>query len=517
MTPSTEPLSQPADLASGGVVATVVDRRLSHVATLVDGLDASRHWLQSHHRFRIAADPSNINIGNNAAAQSLENSLVQVRLGMASSLFLALRAKHPPTASHSLRVALGCSAWATAMQMPAEERDAIELAALLHDVGKIGVPDGVLLKPDRLTPEEAVLMDRYRAMTTEILSACCASPRVLEMVRHASAWYDGTRPASQSDAAAAPISGEQIPLGSRLIAIMDAFDSMTSAQVHRAALPHERAVQELFRFAGTQFDPRLVDCFRELGDRDLAGLRERLASGWLRRLDPAAADAGWQMAPSRGCQPPDGRVAAAAPSADGLFPQKLLENMADAVVFLDGDLKVLLWNHGAERLTGIESAAIVQSHYSSEMLGMRNEWGERLADGECPVAQALRTGALSQSRLTVRGRNDRNMNVDAQIIPVAAADGTLHGLALLMHDASPEASLEQRCQKLHEKAIRDPLTQLANRAEFDRVQEMFIEAHVAAGLAVQPDHLRHRPFQEGQRCLRSSGRRRGGSAASPSC
>ena len=83
-----------------------------------------------------------------------ESKLVQARLGMASGLHAALRAKHPPTASHSLRVALGCSSWATIMQLDEETRDMLEVAALLHDVGKIGVPDKILLKPGRLSPEE---------------------------------------------------------------------------------------------------------------------------------------------------------------------------------------------------------------------------------------------------------------------------------------------------------------------------------------------------------------------------
>ena len=114
--------------------------------------------------------------------------------------------KHAPTAGHSLRVALASSAWATALEVPNAERDAIEVAALLHDIGKIGVPDKVLLKPGPLTGEEMVLMERYRALTLEILTACCASPMVLNIVRHAIAWYDGSR--SQGGPAR-----DQIPAG----------------------------------------------------------------------------------------------------------------------------------------------------------------------------------------------------------------------------------------------------------------------------------------------------------------
>ena len=96
---------------------------------------------------------------------------------MASGLHATLRAKHPPTASHSLRVALGCSSWAAILQLDDETRDLLEVAALLHDVGKIGVPDKVLLKPGRLTPEEASLMSRHAALTMEVLASCGARNR----------------------------------------------------------------------------------------------------------------------------------------------------------------------------------------------------------------------------------------------------------------------------------------------------------------------------------------------------
>ena len=95
---------------------------------------------------------------------------------------------------------------------------------------------------------------------------------------------------------------------------------------------------------------------------------------------------------------------------------------------------------------------------------------------------ALQSGVQSLSRVMIRGRNEQDVAVDAHIMPVVAADGTIQGVTLLLHDVSPEASLEERCQRLHEKAIRDPLTQVANRAEFDRVHGIFVETHLQRGL-----------------------------------
>src|SRR4029078_3713296 len=124
-------------------------------------------------------------------ASEHESKLVQARLGMASGLHAALRAKHPQTASHSLRVALGCSSWANIMQLDDEPRDLLEVAALLHDVGKIGVPDKILLKPGRLTPEESVLMSRHAALTMEVLASSGAPQSLLEIVQYSRAWFNG--------------------------------------------------------------------------------------------------------------------------------------------------------------------------------------------------------------------------------------------------------------------------------------------------------------------------------------
>ena len=88
-----------------------------------------------------------------------ENQLALVRLGMATSLFYSLRTKHPPTAAHCLRVSLYCSSWAVRLGLDEMTRDRLEVAALLHDLGKIGIPDRILRKPGKLTVDEQLTMD----------------------------------------------------------------------------------------------------------------------------------------------------------------------------------------------------------------------------------------------------------------------------------------------------------------------------------------------------------------------
>ncbi|MFG0255081.1 MAG: HD-GYP domain-containing protein, partial [Rhodopirellula sp. JB053] len=127
--------------------------------------------------------------GDAAMVRVYENRLAMVRLGMATSLFYALRTKHAPTAAHSLRVALSCSAWCERLGLSDEERDRIEVAALLHDIGKIGIPDRILRKPGKLTVEEQMTMDCCAELGCEILRGCTDDQSLLEIVRYSGTWF----------------------------------------------------------------------------------------------------------------------------------------------------------------------------------------------------------------------------------------------------------------------------------------------------------------------------------------
>ena len=395
-------------------------------------------------------------------APETDNQLVQVRLGIASSLYAALRLKHAATAGHGLRVALSCSAWALQKGLPQRERDGIEVAALLHDVGMIGVPDHVLLKPGPLDAQEVRLVEQSRAMSLDVLRCACAEPAILQIVEHVGAWYDGSKRGYR-------LAGGQLPLGSRMITIVEAFDAMTTDHVYRSAMSLERATSELFRFAGTQFDAKLVKQFVELHAGNQSHFRREVATRWLQSLDPETVNSYWELSVSS----PAERLG----DGEGAFSARLLDNMHDAVVFVDAGLRVMQWNHGAERLTGIAGTSVFQRHWLPSLLNMQNEKGHPLDEDDCPVICAIRSGVQSLRRLTIFGRTGRTVSVDTHAFPVADEQGTITGAILILHDASPEASLEERCQSLREKAITDPLTQVANRAELDRVHDAFVKAH----------------------------------------
>lgn len=395
-----------------------------------------------------------------------DEQLALTRLGMASSLFIALRAKHAPTAKHSLRVALGASSWAIAAKLPDPQRDAIEVAALLHDVGKIGVPDHVLSKPGKLSGEEVLLMERHRQLGREILTSCCSSTDVLDIVEYNLAWFDGRKHGFEK-------SGRDLPLGARMMAIVDAFDAMTTDHVYRRALSRERAVAELFEHSGSQFDPKLVKHFCALLTSNKLRFDESVAHRWLADLDSGSSNRFWGLE----------AVASTAPDPPNKtdFHERLVESMHDGVVFVDDQIRVTAWNHATERLTGIAANSVMGTMWTPSLVRMRDDRTKLIVDEDCPVTESVRSSTQSIRRISLSSRNSDPVSIDMHVAPVLGDNGLSRGAAIILHDASSQITLEERVQSLHEKASRDPLTKVGNRAEFDRLLPQFSDTHLSDG------------------------------------
>jgi putative two-component system response regulator len=175
----------------------------------------------------------------------------------------ALQAKNVYTEGHSRRVAEKSVEIAKAMKVPRDLIRHIELGALFHDIGKIGIRDDVLNKPGRLTESEYEHMKLHPIVAEQILSPIEELRPIVEIVKHEHERWDGT-------GYPGGLKGTEIPLGSRLIAITDAWDSMVFDRIYRKALPYEAALAEIERNSGTQFDP---DCVRIFCDIERARIR----------------------------------------------------------------------------------------------------------------------------------------------------------------------------------------------------------------------------------------------------
>ncbi len=394
----------------------------------------------------------------------------QETVSTAQRLFDSLREKDPATATHSLRTTLGCGQWSHELELPADERDALQLAALLHDVGKIVVPRSVLEKPTALSEEEAALVARCRRVGWDVVRHKIANPQVLEIVSQAGSWFDGWRGRGQA-------SGRDLPLGSRVLAIVDAFDAMTSNQAYRPALSRDLACEELLRCAGTQFDPELVRHFIEHRAFDPQSMREVVDERRLGRLNE------WLLPDGLCLDAPQFDSLSSAPASAARleavdsqpFQTSLFEFLRDAVIFIDSQLRITYWSPGAVRITGLAAAQAQQLHWRPALLDLRDGAGTRLREDDCPARYVLSTGKPWQRRLLARGAAGRRLTVDVQVAQVAGPGGEPQGATLILRDLSPEELLRDHCQTLQRQVTTDALTGVANRAEFDRAHEHCVE------------------------------------------
>ena len=189
---------------------------------------------------------------------------------IALTLSTAIEARNLETGEHCRQLGVLSERMAAVLGLDERLQMTIRIGGYLHDIGKIGIADAVLLKPGKLSDEETAEMRRHSEIGAAILEVHEAMADIAQIVRHHHERWDGR---GYPDG----LAGDSIPLGGRIIAVADAFSAMTSDRIYRAALPVERAWTELRAHTGTQFDPNIVDAFGQVVDED----------GRLRPLDPA--------------------------------------------------------------------------------------------------------------------------------------------------------------------------------------------------------------------------------------
>lgn len=198
--------------------------------------------------------------GNDRLLIELRSALVQlenISVGTIVALANALDAKCDYTSGHSLRVSRYAVSIGRQMGFSADELRDLELTGILHDIGKIGVPESILWKPGRLDPDEQKIMATHPVKSAQMIEEIEQFERVRLWVRHHHEHLDGS---GYPDG----LAGLDIPLGARAVLVADAYDAMTSDRPYRNSIGFERAATELRKFAGKQFDAAMVEALLEV-------------------------------------------------------------------------------------------------------------------------------------------------------------------------------------------------------------------------------------------------------------
>jgi putative nucleotidyltransferase with HDIG domain len=191
---------------------------------------------------------------NEARIADGPSALPQSILETVTSLAYAIDAKDQYTQGHSQKVSAYAALLAEAVGLSEAEVEEIRLGAVLHDVGKVGIPEQILNKSGPLNPEEWESMKTHVTYGGRLLEPLRPLARIRQMVFHHHEFFDGS---GYPDA----LSGKDIPLGARIVTIADSYDTITSDRSYKKGRTAEQALSELERCAGTQFDPELVEAF----------------------------------------------------------------------------------------------------------------------------------------------------------------------------------------------------------------------------------------------------------------
>lgn len=157
------------------------------------------------------------------------------------------------------------------------------------------------------------------------------------------------------------------------------------------------------------------------------------------------------------------------------FYKSLMDNMRDGAVFVDARGHIKAWSQAVEIMTGMSRGNVTDLLMAPSLLHLSDDKGNEIDDARCPLQESLRTGKKSSGEYIIVGRSGRETKVELTFAPIKLNDGTIQGAVVLVHDSSVQLDLKRQLRDLYEFSMLDPLTQVANRAEFERVLDQFVQ------------------------------------------
>jgi diguanylate cyclase (GGDEF)-like protein/putative nucleotidyltransferase with HDIG domain len=362
------------------------------------------------------------------------------------SLLSALHFRDVATVCHSRQTAHLAIGMASFLGWDPAQQKRLEIAALLHDIGKIGVPDSVLFKPGKLSPEESELMALHHNIAVDVLQACRVDNEVLQIIVQSHSRYkDGTNGNRR-------IRGE-VHQGARILAVADAYDSLSTEQAYRGGMSHEEIMKVLMDSAGSRYDGNVICAL----------------SRWIESEGPPASKHAGDLMEASGPQRPIHTEEALEASWIGNIFSYLyvLESLYDGFYLVDSDLRFVIWNQGAERVLDQPASAMLGQLWSSRILGYAGQDGLELPEKQCPMHRVVTDGKPTTSTLQLTRKDGKAVNVEMQSVPILDKEGRLHGVAEILRDPTRSHRRPHEYRELTMAARHDPLTSVANRGELE--------------------------------------------------
>lgn len=378
-------------------------------------------------------------------AESLDGVIARPVL---RSLLAAMRLRDAHTIQHVRRAAQFATGLARFIGWDGVSLRRLEIAALLHDIGKIGVPDHVLFKPGLLNPAEQELFALQHHVGMDVLQACRVHQDVLDIIDQATPNYDNGQ-----------LGNKELHLGARILAIADAYDSLSHNQAYRDAKSHTEILAILSGSAGTRFDGNIVSVMHRWIQAEGLPFSRELQEA------PVSNPAGFfQLAEEM-----------QASSMCNIFSYLYaLESMYDGFYLVDSDLKFRIWNSGMERLLGQPASKMLDQNWTSRQVEFADKQGRALSDDSNPLREVMQSGKAQTAQLQVRHLDGRWIPVELMSVPLIDHDGSLQGVAEIFRDVSQDRRRRKEDKDLRKQATRDALTGVLNRGELDRTLESLL-------------------------------------------
>jgi len=434
---------------------------LEHELTIEEAADSALLNPQPHDSARVLLGLMNLHKRADAESPAVAGDPLAgtISKGVLRSLMCALHYRDVATMWHSRRVALLATGIAKHLGWETQQTTMLEVASLLHDIGKIGVPDNILFKAGRLSPDETELMDLHHNIGVDVLQAARVNKEVVKFIVQASYDYHGCIGQTRR-------AGANFCQGGRILAVADAYDSLSSDKTYRQAKSHAEIMMILKEASGTQFDGNIVRALERWAENDGIPFGEQLDE----------TNSGL----SPGKTPPN--LGPEAGALGHIFSYLyLLESLYDGFYVVDADLKFVLWSSGAEKLLGRQSYDMLEQAWNEDVLKYADALGERIPEADVPMKRVRESTTPSTQNIQMQAADGRWIDVELQSVPLVDHEGHLHGIAEIFRDLSRNSMRPREYRDLKLAASRDPLTSLANRGELETQLALMLHDQQAGG------------------------------------
>ncbi len=353
-------------------------------------------------------------------------------------LLSSLRFRDPATVNHTRRVAMLATGIAEYVGWEYEEQKKLEIAGLLHDIGKIGVPDSILFKPGSLGPEELSLLALHHSVGVDLLQACKIDDSVLNFIIQSHRDYD------------LPLA--ELSQGARILSIADAYDSLCSDHVYRDGLSHAEAIEVIKSASGIQFDGNIIDALCSWIDTD--GIQFEKSSFRMKENS---------QLPVLNLEESD-QVNMLGHICSYLY---ILENLYDGFFIVDSDLHFSVWNCGMENLYGKTIGNTLGQSWTTSHIEYLDKREKRISEEQYPLNQVIQSKKPLTTIIKIKRPEGQINEIEVQALPIFDPYGKLHGVIEIHRNLSETQEQSAKVRDLKIAASRDALTGVINRGELE--------------------------------------------------